>query len=126
MPLVGDFAGPTAIRSVGQYLKDHNSTVTAFYTSNVEQYLFQNADGWKKFYMNVSALPLQSRSVFIRAMVRTISGELSPLPLVRPGFSRLETALFPIADLLSAFKSEAIQSYSDIVQLPVDAEPVKN
>jgi hypothetical protein len=126
VPLVGDFAGPTAIRAVGQYLKDHNSTVTAFYTSNVEQYLFQNAESWKKFYMNVSTLPLRSRSVFIRAMVRTASGELSPLPLVRSGFSRLESALFPIADLLAAFKSEAIQSYSDIVQLPLDAEPVKN
>src|SRR5262245_34818925 len=38
VPLVGDFAGPMAIRSVGQYLRDHNSILTAFYTSNVEQY----------------------------------------------------------------------------------------
>src|SRR6202040_774203 len=37
VPIVGDFGGPGAIRSVGAYLKEHNATVTAFYTSNVEQ-----------------------------------------------------------------------------------------
>ena len=41
MPLVGDFAKPQAIRSVARYLQEHVSTVRAFYTSNVEQYLFQ-------------------------------------------------------------------------------------
>ena len=35
VPVVGDFAGPKAIRSVGGYLRDHRATVTAFYTSNV-------------------------------------------------------------------------------------------
>src|SRR2546427_4386849 len=65
VPLVGDFAGPSAIRSVGAYLKEHNATVSAFYTSNVEQYLFMSAEDWKNFYRNVSTLPLDSRSVFI-------------------------------------------------------------
>src|SRR5205814_6086088 len=63
VPLVGDFAGPSAIRSVGEYLKEHNATVSAFYTSNVEQYLFMSAEDWKSFYRNVSTLPLDSRSV---------------------------------------------------------------
>src|SRR5262249_48318619 len=40
VPVVGDFAGPKAIRSVGEYLRQHGGTVTAFYLSNVEQYLF--------------------------------------------------------------------------------------
>ncbi len=46
VPVVGDFAGPKAIRGVGSYLRDHNATVTAFYLSNVEQYLFQGDDDW--------------------------------------------------------------------------------
>ena len=50
VPLVGDFAGPKAIRSVGAYLKEHKATVTAFYLSNVEQYLFNQGDDWRKFY----------------------------------------------------------------------------
>ena len=56
VPLVGDFGGDHAIRAVGQYLKDHDATVTAFYTSNVEQYLFQG-DPWKKFFANVAHAP---------------------------------------------------------------------
>ena len=39
VPLVGDFAGPKAIQAVGEYLKAHNSTLSIFYLSNVEQYL---------------------------------------------------------------------------------------
>lgn len=116
IPLVGDFAGPAAIRAVSAYLKEHSTTVTAFYTSNVEQYLFRSEDSsWKRFYANVSTLPVDERSVFIRALVRTRSGELSPVPVIRPGVSSLETALYPIAGLIAAFNSEMIQNYYDIV-----------
>jgi hypothetical protein len=66
VPLVGDFAGPKAIRSVGAYLKDKGTTVSAFYVSNVEQYLrlFRN---WNTFCANVQSLPLDDSSAFIRA-----------------------------------------------------------
>src|SRR5262249_30036616 len=40
VPLVADFAGPRTIRAVGDYVRQRRGTVTAFYTSNVEQYLF--------------------------------------------------------------------------------------
>ena len=66
IPLVGDFAGPKTIRSVGQYVRDHDAVVSAFYLSNVEQYLFnefKSAD----FYNNVGTLPLDAMSTFIRA-----------------------------------------------------------
>ena len=43
VPVVGDFGGAKAIRSLGAYLKAHGATVAAFYLSNVEQYL--NQDG---------------------------------------------------------------------------------
>ena len=115
VPLVGDFAGPSAIPSVGAYLKERNTAVTAFYTSNVEQYLFRSGDSWRRFYGNVSTLPIESRSVFIRSVVRNRSGEFSPIPLIRPGFSRLETTLSPIAELMAAFQAELIHSYNDIV-----------
>src|SRR5437867_3493194 len=54
VPLVGDFAGTKALRKIAQYVKDHGGTVTAFYTSNVEQYLFQQGDDWRRFYRNVA------------------------------------------------------------------------
>lgn len=67
VPVVGNFAGPRAIRAVGDYLRSHNATVTAFYLSNVEQYLFQQGDDWKNWFNNVASLPLDSASTFIRS-----------------------------------------------------------
>ena len=67
VPLVGDFAGQ-ALRSVARYLEVHHATVSVFYTSNVEQYLFRPADAWQRFTDNVGALPITGRSrTFIRA-----------------------------------------------------------
>src|ERR1051326_1100613 len=42
VPVVGNFAGPKALRLVGNYIREHGATVTAFYVSNVEQYLFMD------------------------------------------------------------------------------------
>ena len=66
VPVVGDFGGPKAIRAVGAYARSQGSTVTAFYLSNVEQYLFRDAALWSRFYENVATLPLDSTSLFIR------------------------------------------------------------
>jgi hypothetical protein len=115
VPLVGDFAGPTAIRSVAEYLKAHNTTVSAFYTSNVEQYLFMNADDWKNFYGNISTLPLDSKSVFIRPLINTGNGYAAS-PLFRVGF-HWDTLLFPMRDLVAAFSAGMIQTYYDVIQL---------
>ena len=116
IPVVGDFAGPTAIRSVGAYLKEHSTPVTAFYVSNVEQYLFRSEDqSWRRFYGNVSTLPLRPGSMFIRALIRTRTGQYSPQPVVRAGYSYLEISLSPIADLVDAFNSNMVQGYPDIL-----------
>jgi hypothetical protein len=65
VPLVGNFAGPKALRAVGNYVRDHGAIVTAFYLSNVEQYLYQ--DGiWNAFCANVATMPLDETSTFIR------------------------------------------------------------
>jgi hypothetical protein len=66
VPVVGNFAGPKALRAVGAWLKERNATVMAFYLSNVEQYL--NMDGiWMDFCRNASALPIDETSQFIRS-----------------------------------------------------------
>jgi hypothetical protein len=66
VPVVGNFAGPKAIRSVGTYLKEKEGMVAAFYLSNVEQYLRQ--DGiWDDFCRNIASLPLDISSTFIRS-----------------------------------------------------------
>jgi hypothetical protein len=67
IPVVGNFAGPKAIRAVASFLRDRHAVVSAFYLSNVEQYL--NMDGlWATFCSNVATLPLDDSSRFIRSV----------------------------------------------------------
>jgi len=66
VPVVGDFAGPHALRAIGDWVRARALTVTAFYTSNVEFYLFRN-DAFARFAASVRALPSQPESVLIRA-----------------------------------------------------------
>jgi len=65
VPVSGDFGGPKAIRSIASYLQARGATVSAFYVSNVEQYLFQDGKH-RAFYDNVAQLPVTETSVFIR------------------------------------------------------------
>ena len=67
VPVVGNFGGPKALRAVGTWVKERGGTVTAFYLSNVEQYLDQQGL-WPAFCNNVAALPLDDTSVFIRSV----------------------------------------------------------
>jgi hypothetical protein len=83
IPVSGDFGGPKAIRAIGAYLSEHGTTVTAFYVSNVEQYLFMDTKE-NRFYENVAALPLTDGSVFIRPYALRQSSPVVPLcPIVR-------------------------------------------
>ena len=80
IPIVGNFAGPKAIRAVANYLKARGATVSAFYVSNVEQYLGRDGS-WPAFCANVATLPLDEKSTFIRAVRTgryTGGGGLSP------------------------------------------------
>jgi len=67
VPVVGNFGGTKALRAVGNYIRDHGAIVTAFYLSNVEQYLYQDSL-WGAFCANVASMPLDSSSTFIRTM----------------------------------------------------------
>lgn len=115
VPVVGDFGGDKALRAVGDYIRRHNATVTAFYTSNVEQYLFQEAYAWRRFLQNVATLPIDFRSTFIRS----ISNRGFPFSRFRgisPG-ARASTALCPIAELIKAFNAGQIHRYEDVVAM---------
>jgi hypothetical protein len=65
VPIVGDFAGPKALRNVGGYLRDHGAVVGAFYVSNVEMDLRSNGV-WATFCANAASLPTDAASVFVR------------------------------------------------------------
>lgn len=66
IPVVGNFGGPTALHSVARWLTEHKAVVGAFYTSNVEQYLWR--DGlWERFCASASTFPVDESSRFIRS-----------------------------------------------------------
>jgi len=112
IPIVGDFAGSKAIRSVAAYLKQHDAFVTAFYVSNVEQYLFQQDDDWSKFYQNVKTLPVDSSGEFIRSVFNGVA-----LNYQAGGFMRSASLLSSIHGLLEAFDSGDVKTYYDVLQM---------
>jgi hypothetical protein len=67
VPLIGNFAGPRALRAVGEYLMDRHAIVSAFYLSNVEEYLRRDG-AWKVFCGNASGLPADESSAIIRSV----------------------------------------------------------
>ena len=108
VPVVGDFAGPKALRAVGAYVREHGVTVQAFYVSNVEQYLFQ--DGvFEAFARNVATLPTDASSTFIRSVsVRFGDGGSYIWPDGRA------TALDPIRAFVANFHGGLVASYIDV------------
>jgi hypothetical protein len=110
VPVVGDFAGKKALRAVSDYLRKNDLTVTAFYTSNVEQYLFQN-EVFAGFVANVRALPIDDRSVFIRSATGRF-----PHPARLPGH-RASTLLQQMKIFIKDFDEGRYQSYFDLVTI---------
>jgi hypothetical protein len=105
VPVVGDFAGPKALRAVGQFLKDHDAALSVFYVSNVEQYLTP-LPKLQAFYANVADLPLNSSSTFIRSA--QISGP-------QPGLA--QSSISSIQSILDAVVEGRARSWNEILQL---------
>ena len=111
VPIVGDFAGPKALRAVGEYLRSHNAVVSAIYTSNVEQYLFREPHKWSKYYENVATLPLDSSSTFVRAVFNFGYGGGGG------SGTRSITMLQGVLDLLKAVRDGKVTSYIDVINM---------
>jgi len=111
VPVVGDFAGPKAVREVGRYLKAHDATVSVFYLSNVESYLFSESDVWRKFYVNIAILPFDSDSQFVRSLIQRVPSAEHPF-----AYSS-EELICPIEKLMNEFSSGKLVSYRDVIEL---------
>jgi hypothetical protein len=109
IPIVGDFAGKKALPAVADYLKKSGYSVTAFYTSNVEQYLFANGV-FGAYEENVRKLPISEHSVFIRAFPNM----RDPHP-ARIGTHRLTTLLQRISVFLEDYDRGVYQDYWTLV-----------
>ena len=109
VPVVGDFAGPKALRALGVYVRRHGDTVNVFYTSNVEANLFR-AGTWKAFYENAGTLPVHEAGVIVRTFFAATARECSALrPAIRTPVFASMTAL------LAAHRKEKLESQCDLV-----------
>ncbi len=111
VPIVGDFAGPKALRAVGGYISAHGGVANYVYTSNVEQYLFQG-DAYKRYYASVAMLPLAEQSTFIRSYFDR--GFFYPPGVIMPDLHSVQL-LDPVQSLLKSFGADQIHSYEDVV-----------
>ena len=109
IPVVGDFGGAKALATVAGYLKRKGYTVSAFYTSNVEEYLYAN-DSFDEFVENVRKLPVNERSVIIRS-VKTALGNH---PARVPG-NRMVQLLEKIAVMVEDYDQQRYPDYWDLV-----------
>jgi hypothetical protein len=110
VPLVGDFSGPAVIRNIGRYLIDRKATVSVFYISNVETYL----DDTQKleFYNNVTTLPVDGSSIFIRFI---LGNPARGLTWWKPGMGNVST-IAPMGEFISQIKSGRRPTFPEIVR----------
>ncbi len=73
IPVVGDLAGPRAVRAIGADLARRRVRLAAFYTSNVEFYLAR-AGTRDAFVANLAAVPHARGAVIIRAVFGRFDG----------------------------------------------------
>ena len=66
VPVVGAFAGPHALRAIGGWMRARGLTLSAFYASNVEFYLWRD-QSFDRFVANLRELPSGRDAVLIRA-----------------------------------------------------------
>ncbi|HET7039826.1 MAG TPA: hypothetical protein VFH97_08050 [Gemmatimonadales bacterium] len=107
VPVVGDFAGPRALAGVGEYLRSRGLAVSAFYTSNVEFYLFRQGS-FQTFAAAVARLPRSPRAVMIRSLFLTSFAGGHPAAV--PGYVSVQ-----LVQPMERFVHRNYGSYRDLV-----------
>jgi hypothetical protein len=111
VPVVGNLAGPAALAAIGRAVRQRGETVSAFYVSNVELYLFQ--DGVFPHYADtLSGLPHNARSVIIRSI---FSGPaVWSMPDTVPGYASA-SVLQRFDEFISDYRARKYQSYEGLI-----------
>jgi len=101
VPIQADFAGPKSVRAIGDFLRGQHLVVSAFYISNVEQYLFHPQmpaapggmeinGGWRAFYDNLATLPADDATVLLRVPISSIQSGVMVRRTLPDGTTRME------------------------------------
>ena len=112
IPVVGNLAGDHALSSIGRLVARRGERVSAFYTSNVEQYLMRDGESFDRFAANVRKLPRDGRSVIVRSYFgRYLAGEH---PQAVPGYFSTQL-LQTMESLVREYANGGYQTYGDLV-----------
>ncbi|MBI2817395.1 MAG: hypothetical protein HYX72_10695 [Acidobacteria bacterium] len=111
VPVVGDLGGTHAVAAIAQWMTENKQHLSAFYVSNVENYLFRNG-GFERYMQNLDRIPHNKRSVVIRSIFgRAAVGEAVP------GYYSASTVQ-NFDELLAAYVAGRYRSYSDLLRKP--------
>lgn len=128
VPIQADFGGPKALRAVGDYLRTHGLRVSAFYISNVEQYLFNPRmpaapggqeinGGWKAFYDNLATLPADASTVLLRVPFSATMAGMTVRRTMPDGTVRTErrdaVPLCSLIEFLAAVRAGKVTTQSE-------------
>lgn len=107
--VTGDLAGAHALRAIGDYLRSRGLQVSAFYTSNVEQYLFQFGT-FENFAANAATLPFADNAVIIRSFFMRSRPHVHAVP----GYHSVQLVQ-PASQFLERVRADGYASYFDLV-----------
>ena len=110
VPIVGDLSGATALAAVGKLLAQSNLQVAAFYTSNVEFYLFRSGR-FADFIANLRRLPRLPGSVIVRSVFAFGGGAAPRLP----GYNSASLTQ-PIETLIDGYANGRFRDYRELAR----------
>ena len=111
IPVVGNLAGPHALREIGRVLSERGEKLSVLYVSNVEFYLMREGS-FDTFASSVRTLPFSSHSVIIRSYFG--GGFYGSHPQSVPGYFSTQ-----LLQTVESFTQEAARggyaTYNDLV-----------
>ncbi len=115
VPVTGNFAGDKSLRAVGQWAREHDARIGAFYVSNVEQYLFQQGDEAARFYENVATLPTDGSSTFMRSFSGGFRNSGTFTVPLKAQSGRSLQLISGVEELVAAFRKGEVRSWMEVI-----------
>lgn len=124
VPVVGDLSGPIAMKAIARYLKETGRTVTAFYVSNVEMYLFRQGS-FPRYAENVRALPSTPASVIVRSSFGRgwRGGDPASVPQPLPGHLSVQLMQTFASFLDLTARNDSLGYWDILINSAVDLRP---
>jgi hypothetical protein len=109
IPVVGDLGGMHALAAIGGWMRDHDQRLSAFYVSNVEDYLFRDRV-FGQYMENVRRLPRSDQSV----VIRSVFGRWGLVDSA-PGYYSA-SSIQHLDEMVTNFSSGKYRTYSDLLR----------